>query len=730
MSVLLKEFRSLISNIYAILTAAIFSIASGILFTVYNLVATYPSIDAVVTTMSFISAILIPVIACFSINGEKKKGTDALLGVLPVTRTQIVLGKFFGILAFLMIPTGIMFIYPIIAGLFGDPLYLYSYIVLLIFVVFEAFVVALSLMLSSVFKKGWVAIAVTYGVLIVLFLLGSLSVLFPGAIRDICTAVSPFRQFDKILFGVLDISALAYFLLLTVLFLVITVLMVSRRRRADARKKLTAVVAAVAVVALALNIATALLPVTIRWIDVSSSGLYTTGKVTEELIDQLDEEITVYLLDSDGSEQKLLNALEHYCDMSDKITLKEVNTAKDPEFREKYGLSEEVTLSYCLVVESARRWRFISSDTLFVWYNSNTGYMSSADYASTVSSLETMINQYYPYYSSMSSDQQSQLDSYITLYDSLLAQTTQCLDVENVLSAGIEYVTAEHIPTFYFLTGHGEKNTQGGPLDIRGLSKIPQEAAMLVLNNPTEDYTEAEVDMLIDFMQDGGRMIVFTGKNNNSMPNLAKLLASAGLSLEPDALPEGNSKATVNTSTDALALLAGTEKVTLDIIGGDSIITDESNTALKYTSLFSFDIEVEEEVTNDAGETETKTKVVTKNLGVAVTNGSEPMLVWLTGADTFNRDQTSLSDEELQQYATAMYGVSSLIVWMGKSFESSLDPIDPTVYVPAPLTIEQKDVTFGGVVVIGLIPLILIGVGLLRIYSRKNRSRRAAVQDK
>ena len=56
--VLIREFKALIGNIYAIATAAVFSVASGILFIYNNLTLTYPSIDAVVATMSIVSAIL------------------------------------------------------------------------------------------------------------------------------------------------------------------------------------------------------------------------------------------------------------------------------------------------------------------------------------------------------------------------------------------------------------------------------------------------------------------------------------------------------------------------------------------------------------------------------------------------------------------------------------------------------------------------------------------------
>ena len=715
-TVLIREFKALIGNIYAIATAAVFSVASGILFIYNNLTLTYPSIDAVVATMSIVSAILIPVIACFSINGERKRGTDELLSVLPLTRAQIVLGKFFGILAFLMIPTGVIFIYPVIAGFFGDPAYLYSYVTLLVFVAFEAFIVAFSLMLSAVFKKGWMSIAVAYGVLLVFFLLGSFSILMPEVLGDICRAISPFRQFDSILFGVLDLSSLSYFLLLTLVLLLVTIRIYCGKKSKSA-KEWTVKAAAVAAVSAVAIAALSVLPATVRWIDVSSDKIYSTSDTTKGLIDSLDEDVIVYLIDPDGSEPKLVNAIERYCDASKHISFETVDTTKDTKFREDHGLSADATLSFCLVVESAKRWKFVSADALFVWYNSQTGYMSTSDYSSTLSSLQTMIDQYYPYYSSMSSAQQQQLQEYIALYGTL-SDSTQCLDVENVLSSAIEYVTAEVIPTFYFLTGHGEKNTQGGPLDIRGLSKIPEEAAMLVLNTPDEDYSDAETDMLIDFMEKGGRLIVFTGKQNNSMPNLSRLLASAGLTLEADAIEDDTVTATVNTSSDALSLLASTEKVTLDIMKGDSILTDESDKSLKFTSLYTLDVEVE---------TETNTKVVTKNLGVAVTKNSEPMLVWITGSDTFNRTQSELNEEELKQYSVAMYGVSSLILWTGKTFESSLENIAPVAYVPERLAVEGKDIGIMGVIFIGVVPITILGAGLFRIYLRKKRGRKVAL---
>lgn len=714
-AVFIREFKAILNSIYAVAVATVFSVASGILFLRNNISIAYPSIDAVVSTMSLVAAILIPVVACFRVNGEKKCGSELLLSVLPLTKTQIVLGKFFGIFAFFMIPTGIIFAYPVIAGFFGNPSYGYSYVVLLVFVLFEAFIISMSMAFSAIFKRGWMSAVVTYALLTVLFLLGALSVLFPEFIEIICVKLSPFRQFDPILFGVLDLSSILYFLLLTLLFLAITLRFGYCGNRASKKKKMTAVTAAVALVALVANVGVSILPTNARWIDVSEEKLYAVSATTEQLMDSLDEDVTVYLIDPDRSEQRLLNAIERYCDRSSHITLKKVNTSKDKDFRAKYGLGESENLSYCLVLESAKRWHFVGADSLFVWYNSELGYMSTSKYAETLSQLEMMKN----YYSAMSSEEQAQ---FVTMYNALTTGVTKYMDVENILSAGIEYVTADNIPALYFLSGHGEKNTQDGPLDTKGMTKLPENATLLIMNNPEEDYSAEEVDMLINFMNNGGRMIILTNEKNNSMPNIARLLASAGLSLEPDAVADGASTVTVNTSCEALSLLAGNNKVTLDLIDGDSIVTDESNANLKFTSLYTLDTEVEVEIFDSNGEMQTTTKVETKKLGVAVTNKEEPMLVWVTGADTFNGDKKALTEEEREQYVIAMYGINSFVLWMGKSFESSLDVIKPVAYAPELLAMEQRYVAPIGVLAVGVIPVLILGAGLLRIYSRKKRS--------
>ena len=452
----------------------------------------------------------------------------------------------------------------------------------------------MSMAFSALFKKGWLALIVTYALLAVLFLLGSIATLMPAPIATAARFISPFRRFDPIIYGKLDLSSTVFYLLLSVLFIMIAVKYLyskTARVRKSSKFKLSLPCLVTAVAVIALSALTALLPSTMRWVDVSANSVYKRSVTTKQFIKSLDEDITLYLIDADRSEEKLVSFIERYCDASPRLTLEKVDTSKDTDFRAEHGFKETDNLSFCILVESERREKMISADALFKWYNSaypDLGYMSSSQLQNTITSLGQMIEQYSPYYNNMSSSDKSKFNEYYTMYQALGYYSTRYMDVESVLNYAVEYVTADYIPTFYFVSGHGERNTQGGPLDITKLSAIPPEASMLFINTPTSDYSAAEVDMLIDYMAKGGRLVIFTNKDNNDMPNLSRLLAYAGLSVDNTIAIEDTCEVTINTSAAALAMLASGDKtVKMNMEGASAIAKDSSNSALKYTALSS-----------------------------------------------------------------------------------------------------------------------------------------------
>ena len=573
---------------------------------------------------------------------------------------------------------------------------------------------------SSLFKKGWVALIVTYAVLAVLFLLGFLTTLLPAPLETVARFISPFRRFDPIIYGKLDLSSTVFYLLLSLLFVVIAVSYFyskTDRVRKSPQFKLSLPCLVVALVTIALSVLPTLLPSTLRWVDVSANSVYKTSVTTKQFINSLDEDITLYLIDLDRTEEKLVSFIERYCDASPRLTLEKVDTTKDTGFKTRHGYKDTDNLSFCILVESERREKIISADTLFKWYNSaypELGYMTSAQLQNTIMSLGQMIEQYSPYYNNMSSTDKSKFNEYYTMYQALGAYSTRYMDVESVMNQAIEYVTADVIPTFYFVDGHGERNTAGGPLDITKISKIPPEAAMLFINTPASDYSSAEADMLIDYMASGGRLVIFTNRENNSMPNLMRIIAAAGLSVDESATVEDVCEVKINTSAPALALLATDTEVKMKLEGANVIAKDTTNSALKFTSLFCRETEVEKD-----GE---KTKL-TEDFGVAVTNNSRPMLVWVTGADSFNKEKEMLDEDQTVNYSKAMYTVSSIVLWAGKTFEPTIAPSNPVAYdIIEFLQIKQSTPTVVGAVFVVIVPLLIFGAGIYLWWVRRKRS--------
>ncbi|MBP3369477.1 MAG: Gldg family protein [Clostridia bacterium] len=732
--VFIKEFKALIRSLRGIISITVFTLATGIIFTANNLNLAYPSIDAVIASFSLVAAVIIPIVSCFAIRGDRKSASDTFYATLPLTRAQIIFGKLAANTVLFLIPTGVICLYPIILGFFGDPSYMYSYVSILFLIVFEVFVISLCMMLASLFKKIWIVLISVYSVLVILFLLGSFAILLPKPIELVCRFISPFRRFDPIVYGKLDISSLAFYLLLSALFVFVCIKYYSVKKTFTREKfKLSLSCIVLALVTVAISVAAAFLPSTLRWADVSASKLYGISNGTKQFVDSIDEDVTLYLIDTDTKEEKLVSFIERYCDRSPRLKLERVDTSKDTEFRSKYGFNDSANLSYCIVVESEKRNRIISADELFVWYNASypdLGYMSAATLQYRISALESMLAQNSAYYSQMSESDKEQYNSYMTMYQSLYYMSARYLDAQNVISQAIDYVTADVIPTFYFATGHGEKNTTSGPLDLTEVDKIPSEASMILINTPDRDYSDAEVDMLIEYMNNGGRVVMFTNESNNEMPNLLRLAESVGLSVDSNALDDGEENivtATIHTSSGVFSAMASSEKLTLDMTGASSIVANEASTAYKYSPLFSLDIEEQVEIDDGEGGKKTENKVVTKNLGVVASKENEPVFMWISGSDTFNRSATNIPEEEREQYIIATQCLQYIVAATNRTFVSSLDKATPAEYdVSTPLTLEEGDVALLGTVVIGVIPFAILAAGLFCVYLRKKRGRPTA----
>ncbi|MEN9598558.1 MAG: hypothetical protein RL596_869, partial [Bacteroidota bacterium] len=111
-----KEWQQFFSSVTGIMVPAIFLLLTGLLLFVFPdtsiLEFGYAQLDQFFSLMPWLLIFLIPAITMRSIADEAKQGTLETLFTLPISKTAVILGKYFGVLGisiFTLLPT---IIYP------------------------------------------------------------------------------------------------------------------------------------------------------------------------------------------------------------------------------------------------------------------------------------------------------------------------------------------------------------------------------------------------------------------------------------------------------------------------------------------------------------------------------------------------------------------------------------------------------------------------------------------
>ena len=85
LTLFLHEFKSVFRNIKSVIALSLNALFAGILFLVNNLSAGYPAIEPVLSSMTVVAALTVPLVAVFSVSRERKDGSAAFVSVLPFT---------------------------------------------------------------------------------------------------------------------------------------------------------------------------------------------------------------------------------------------------------------------------------------------------------------------------------------------------------------------------------------------------------------------------------------------------------------------------------------------------------------------------------------------------------------------------------------------------------------------------------------------------------------------
>ena len=189
--------------------------------------------DIVVTPLMQVAAIILlmvmPLVTMRSIAEEKRNATLRLLVSAPIGMTEIVLGKYLGLMMFVMALIVMLMLMPLslYLGTSPDSGKLLS-ICLGLVLLLGAFT-AIGLYLSSLTANQAVAAVSTFGVLLMLWIVDWLGNSV-GEGRSLLAYLSLLKHHQAMLDGVFDTADVAYYLLLITAFLGLTIRQLERER--------------------------------------------------------------------------------------------------------------------------------------------------------------------------------------------------------------------------------------------------------------------------------------------------------------------------------------------------------------------------------------------------------------------------------------------------------------------------------------------------------------------
>ena len=174
-SVFLHEVSSYFTNLIAYVFGAFILLFAGIYTMVYNINYAVTNFEYVLSGMSFVFLVIVPILTMRVLAEERHQKTDQLLYSLPLSMTKVVMGKYAALLCMFLIPIGIISLFPIILSAYGNVYLPAAFSAITGFFFLGAALIAIGTFISSVTESQAVAAGLCFVVMLVNYFLASLT---------------------------------------------------------------------------------------------------------------------------------------------------------------------------------------------------------------------------------------------------------------------------------------------------------------------------------------------------------------------------------------------------------------------------------------------------------------------------------------------------------------------------------------------------------------------------
>ena len=464
----------------------------------------------------------------------------------------------------------------------------------------------------------------------------------------------------------------------------------------------TAVVIAIVIV---VNLAVRLLPTRYTKYSTSTVGLYDISETSRGILSKVKDKISIYVVsDPSYTDEVTREYVAKYAGLNSNISWSTVDPAVKPGFLKEYT-SESLS----------------SQQTHLVLVNKNNGRSRVIPYTDI----------YYQKYT------QQELLYYQMYYGSVPDNPTY-FNIEQQLTSAVDYLTAEKLPTVYYITGHGEtaldstvtgligaENIDLAALPLLTKGSVPDDADAVIIPAATKDFTEDEIKALEAYTAKGGNVLMTSFYNSKlkerNLTNLYGFAKSLGLEYKDVKVYEGGGKF-VQSPDNILPTLV--DKKYSSAIGNNTyLLMVQCNaitlaktapegvtlTELLTTSVLGFaKTEVTEETKSEKEEGDEEGTFVLGAMAEKTVDGKTSKLVWLASP-------VLLDGRSLSYYSNISYFMAILTDLCEK--ESSVTINAKSLQIEA-LTVSEASANLWGIILIAVIPLAVLVTGFV-IWNRR-----------
>lgn len=237
-----------------------------------------------------------------------------------------------------------------------------------------------------------------------------------------------------------------------------------------------------------------------QW-DLTPKKLYSLTADTEEVLDTLEGDITIYALFSAGQEaDDIMEVLDLYDSKSRNIGIETIDPDRNPGLLKRFQEEEDAELS---------------KGSLVVFNEANFKVI--------------------PY-----------MDLYETSYNQSGQMQVFGFSAEQRITSALAYVNTGYSPMVYEISGHYENkleeinllkaveksNFTVAEINLQRDGGIPEDADVVVLNSPKIDFNPEEIRLLKDYLTGGGNIFISLDLTQEPLTNLFELLTEYNVQMQ------------------------------------------------------------------------------------------------------------------------------------------------------------------------------------------------------